>query len=316
MELLTKLNLEPQAHHLIDYQSKVVLLGSCFSEHITEKLTYFKFQNFSNPFGILFQPLAVETLITKAINEDPFIDEELFYLNEQWHSFDVHSKLSDSSKAVLLERLNENLKKSHKALKAASHIVITLGTAWCYRHIETDRFVANCHKVPQKKFLKELLSIEKISQSLEAQIALLRSINPKVNVMFTVSPVRHLKDGFVENTRSKSHLISAIHEIVEPRKHIFYFPSYEIMMDELRDYRFYGPDMLHPTPTAVNYIWKKFQSVWISNESHLIMKDVDFVQKGLLHKPFNPKSDAHQAFLQQIDERQSLVKSRVPHIVF
>ncbi len=316
MDLLTKLELTPQTHHQIDYQSKVMLFGSCFSEHIAEKLEYFKFQNLSNPFGILFQPLAIEKLITRAINEDQFTEDDLFFLNEQWHSFDVHSVLSTSSKADLLETLNTNLKLTHNYITESNHLVITLGTAWSYRHIETDAFVANCHKVPQKRFLKTLLPIDVISESLQAIVALVRSINSNINILFTVSPVRHLKDGFIENTQSKSHLISAIHQVVDARKQLFYFPSYEIMMDELRDYRFYKADMIHPSPVAVNYIWEKFHSVWISEKSHSIMQEVDVIQKGLLHKPFNPKSDAHKTFLKDLKNRQSLIKSRVSHIVF
>jgi len=194
--------------------------------------------------------------------------------------------------------------------------LITLGTAWFYRFIETDKIVANCHKIPQKNFLKEVLYVKSIIESLEAIIELVKSVNPKVLILFTVSPIRHIKDGFIENTQSKSHLISAIHQVIEPRKGTYYFPSYEIMMDELRDYRFYSEDMLHPNPTAVNYIWEKFQSVWISSETEKVMNDVNIVQKGMKHKPFNPESEQHKAFLKSLEDKKSQLSQQFPHISF
>nr|WP_321231579.1 GSCFA domain-containing protein [uncultured Psychroserpens sp.] len=316
MNLQTNIPFQSQQFNQIDYNSKVLLLGSCFSENIGEKFEYFKFQQLQNPFGILFHPLAVERLITNAINEKVYAKTDVFFHNEQWHCYDAHSRLSNASKDQLLLDLNHNINVTHRFLKEASHIVITLGTAWAYRYIETDTHVANCHKIPQKKFLKELLSVVQIAESLEAIMSLIKSINPDVSFIFTVSPVRHIKDGFIENTQSKSHLISAIHQVVEPRNHKYYFPSFEIMMDELRDYRFYNEDMLHPNITAVNYIWERFYEVWISEASQSTMKDVDTIQKGLAHRPFNVKSDAHQAFLQQLKTKETLVKSRFPHIVF
>jgi hypothetical protein len=292
------------------------LLGSCFVEHIGDKLEYFKFQNLQNPFGILFHPLAIETLITNAINEKKYIEDDVFYLNEQWYCFDAHSKLSHVSKADLLKDLNENIKRTHQFIKDSTHIIITLGTAWVYRHVETECVVANCHKVPQKRFVKELLSVDEVSESLQAIVSLIKSVNPKAVIIFTVSPVRHLKDGFVENTQSKARLITAVHEVVEPRELIHYFPSYEIMMDELRDYRFYEADMLHPNEIAVNYIWEKFQKVWIADEASITMDDIDTVQKGLLHRPFNKNSEAHQQFLQNLELKKQEIRLRFPQIEF
>jgi PHP family Zn ribbon phosphoesterase len=316
MKLLTQIPLERQSDNLIDYTSNILLLGSCFVEHIGKKLDYFKFQNLQNPFGILFHPFTIEKLITNAINEKEYTEEDIFFQNEQWHCFDAHSKLSNLLKDELLNHLNEQIKSTNQQIHNSTHIIITLGTAWVYRHIETDNLVANCHKVPQKKFLKELLSIDDISESLQSIIELIRSVNKKVSILFTVSPVRHLKDGFIENTQSKAHLITAIHQVVEPRKHLHYFQSYEIMMDELRDYRFYDQDMIHPNKTAINYIWERFQEVWISKNATEIMDAVDYIQKGLQHKPFNPNSDAHLQFLQKLEEQKAQLSLKVPHIVF
>ena len=316
MKLLTEIPISSQHFNQIEYNSKLLLIGSCFVENIGHKLTYFKFQHLQNPFGILFQPLAIEKLITNAINEKEYTEEDVFFLNEQWHCFDAHSKLSHTSKEELLNNLNKNIGLAHQQINDSSHIIITLGTAWVYRHIETDTVVANCHKVPQRKFLKELLSVDEISESLQSIIELIRSVNKKSSILFTVSPVRHLKDGFIENTQSKAHLIAAIHQIVEPKNNLHYFPSYEIMMDELRDYRFYAEDMIHPNPTAINYIWEKFKEVWISKEASTTMEQVDKIQKGMLHLPFNSNSNAHQEFLRRLEESKQLLTQQFPFINF
>ncbi|PLB17868.1 MAG: GSCFA family protein [Flavobacteriaceae bacterium FS1-H7996/R] len=285
-------------------------------ENIGEKLSYFKFQNSINPFGILFHPKAIETFITKAINKTSYSEKDIFFYNEQWHCFDAHSKLSNPSKETLLHNLNEAIKATNKQIHKSTHIIITLGTAWVYRLLESNQLVANCHKVPQKQFAKELLSVEAITKSLETIVNLIRSVNSKASIIFTVSPVRHIKDGFIENTQSKAHLITGIHSNNQQPTTNNYFPSYEIMMDELRDYRFYVEDMLHPNQTAINYIWEKFQEVWVSSEAIKTMKLVDEVQKGLQHKPFNPDSEAHQKFLLGIKEKQLQLKKEYPHIKF
>ena len=316
MKLQTQIPLQPEKYNPIDYHSKIVLIGSCFVEHIGNKLEYFKFQNLQNPFGILFHPLAIENLTVNAINKKKFTEKDLFFLNEQWHCYEAHSKLSNVSKSKLLLELNDKVKSAHDSIFEASHIIITLGTAWVYRLIETDQIVANCHKVPQKQFVKELLSIETISESLQSIISLIKSVNPKTVVMFTVSPVRHLKDGFVENTQSKAHLIAAIHEVVETRNQIHYFPSYEFMMDELRDYRFYEEDMIHPNKIAVNYIWEKFKMVWITDETSKIMDEVDEIQRGLLHRPFNKNSEAYLKFLGDLEQKKKELQMHFPKIKF
>ncbi|PWK17573.1 GSCFA domain-containing protein [Xanthomarina spongicola] len=316
MKLQTKIALESKQHNQIDYNSRLLLIGSCFVENIGNNLEYFKFQNLQNPFGILFHPIAIESLITNAINQKEFSEDDVFFQNEQWHCFNAHSKLSNTNKDTLLKTLNSQIQLTAKQLNSSSHIVVTLGTAWLYRFIETDTIVANCHKVPQKKFLKELLSVDEISESLESIVALIRSVNSSVSIIFTVSPVRHLKDGFIENTQSKAHLISAIHQVVEHKKNLHYFPSYEIMMDELRDYRFYAEDMIHPNNIAVKYIWEKFKEVWINLEAYKTMEEVDVIQKGLQHKPFNPDSEAHNQFIHRLLERKEKLQSVFPHISF
>ncbi len=286
-----------KVHNQIDYKSKLLLIGSCFTENIGNKFEYFKFQNTINPFGILFHPKAIENLILNSINQKKYTKDDVFFHNERWHCFDAHSDLSHPSKERLLENLNTVIQSTNQQLNNTSHIIITLGSAWVYRQIESDNIVANCHKLPQKKFLKELLSVDEITASLENTITLIKSINSKIQFIFTVSPVRHLKDGFTENSQSKAHLITAIQQVTEPRNHTHYFPSFEIMMDDLRDYRFYNSDMIHPNKTAINYIWKQFKNTWINENSYELMDQVDTIEKGLSHHPFNESSKQHQQFL-------------------
>ncbi len=316
MKLQTIIPLKKETRNLINYQSKILLLGSCFSESIGNKLNYFKFQSSQNPFGILFQPKAIENLICNAINEKEYLKNDLIFKNERWHSYDAHSSLSSSDCNEILNNLNSAVAITHKQLKEVTHIIITLGTSWVYRFIESDIIVANCHKIPQKKFLKELLSVDEITAILEAKVALLKSVNKNINVIFTVSPVRHLKDGFIENTQSKSHLIAAIHNVINSRKKTFYFPSYEIMMDELRDYRFYKEDMIHPNKTAINYIWEKFTSTWFSEDSKSTMKEIDVIKKGISHRPFNQNSKEHQQFLRNLNDKITEITSRFPSVIF
>jgi lysophospholipase L1-like esterase len=316
MKLQTHLPLKKETRNLIDYQSTILMLGSCFSENIGDQLSYFKFQSTQNPFGILFHPKAIENLITNAINEKEYSTEDFIFQNEIWHSFDAHSSLSSSNKNEILANLNATISTTNKKLKEVSHIIITLGTSWVYRFIETDTIVANCHKIPQKKFLKELLTVDEITESLEAIIVLLKSVNKDISILFTVSPVRHLKDGFIENTQSKAHLIAAIHAIKDARNNTHYFPSYEIMMDELRDYRFYAEDMIHPNKTAVNYIWEKFVSTWFSDETSVTMKEIDIIQKGILHRPFQEKTAIHQQFLKNLEDKKEKIQQQFPFIYF
>ena len=315
MQLLTKLSI-PHGEKSIDYDSRILLLGSCFATSMSEKFDYFKFQHIVNPFGILFNVIAIENLIERSLSEKNYQIEELVVHNEQWHCLDTHSQLSKSDSSLLLESLNAALNNTSRFLKTASHIIITLGTAWVYQYQKNDAIVANCHKIPAHNFKKLLLSTKEVTSSLERVIKQIQAFNPSVHFIFTVSPVRHIKDGFTQNTWSKSILIQAVHQICESQDRVSYFPSYEIMMDELRDYRFYKSDMIHPNETAINYIWEKFSDSWIDDSAKYMMMRVDKVQKSMLHKPFNPNSSAYQTFLDQLIKEQNSIKQIYSHINF
>ena len=303
----------------IDYNSKIMSFGSCFAVNMAEKLDYFKFQNSCNPFGILFHPLAIENLIYFAVYGKQFTENDIFFHNELWHCFDVHSDLSNSNKEDLLVSLNEQIKLTNQHVSESTRFIITFGSSWIYRNIENDSIVANCHKVPQKHFKKELLTVKEIEESIANTIKLIHSVNPECNIIFTVSPVRHIKDGFIENQWSKSNLISAIHSVLNTehcKLNTEYFPSYEIMMDELRDYRFYAEDMLHPNQVAIDYIWQRFKETTISESAFAVIEEVERIQKSLSHKPFNPNSKSHFKFESKVREKITILKNQYSFMKF
>ncbi|MRX40954.1 GSCFA domain-containing protein [Flavobacterium sp. LC2016-23] len=303
----------------IDYNSKIISMGSCFAENMADKFDYFKFQNETNPFGIIFNPVSIEKVTERTVRKEFFTEKDVFFHNERWHSFETHSDLSNSDRQELLETLNKAIEITNCQLKQATHIIITYGTSWIYKNIESNAIVANCHKVPQKQFLKELLSVDIIQKSIQNTIALIQAVNPNINFIFTISPVRHIKDGFTENQLSKSHLFTALQFNLKSELYNLnseYFPSYEIMMDELRDYRFYAEDMLHPNPVAIDYIWKRFGENYISENSLPTMQEVEEIQKSLRHRSFNPESEQHQKFLAKLQQRMHLLGEKLPHIRF
>lgn len=315
MKFRTQIPIKKQTNNLIGYSSKIFLLGSCFSENIGGKFEYYKFQNTVNPYGILFHPKAIETFLERVVRQNYYSEEDLIFHNERFHCFDAHSSLSDPNKEELLTNLNETLKLTGQQIAESTHLLITMGTAWVYEYVAKKQIVANCHKIPQKEFEKRILSVQEIETSIKNIDKLVRSLNNDIQLIYTVSPVRHIKDGFIENQQSKSHLLSAIHRILKGCE-ACYFPSYEIMMDELRDYRFYAEDMIHPNQTAIDFIWDKFQQVWFQDSTNVTMKKIAAVQNGMAHKPFNPSSEQHQLFLKKLEVKKENLLADFPFMKF
>lgn len=307
----------PMSSHPIDYNSKMVSLGSCFAENMSLKFDYYKFQNQCNPFGIIFNPVSIDKLVSRVVTNNYFKAEDLFFHNERWHCFELHSELSSSDKVAFLTSINDLIDLTKQHFTEASHVILTYGTAWVYRLNQSQEIVANCHKVPQKEFGKELLSIQTIHDSIANTMHLIQSINREAKFIFTVSPIRHTKDGFVQNQLSKSHLISALHTFINGQfRGLNYFPSYEIMMDELRDYRFYSEDMLHPNQVAIDYIWERFADSTIIEGIYDTMKEVAAIQKSLQHRSFNPQSESHQKFESNLQNKISKITAQYSHIKF
>ena len=304
----------------IDYNSQIISLGSCFAENMAEKFEYFKFPNIVNPFGIVFNVVSIEKIISRIVNQELFTEIDIFFHNELWHCYEIHSDLSHENKDVFLENLNQILKSTNQKISNSTHFIITYGTSWVYRNIETNEIVANCHKMPQKHFSKELVPIETTQKSIETTILLIRSINKNVTFIFTVSPVRHIKDGFIENNVSKAILLQSVYRLLESetanRQSATYFPSYEIVLDELRDYRFYKQDMLHPNSIAIDYVWERFAETSISRTSISIMNEVETIRKMISHKSFNLHSFKNQEFKIKIQEKINQFRLKNPQIIF
>jgi hypothetical protein len=315
MNFTTKIPIQKSKNPL-DYDSKIVLLGSCFAENMGDKLEYFKFENTVNPFGIIFNPISIERLTERIVNEIEFTEKDVFFHNERWHCYAVHSDLSHENKDQFLKTLNQILKATKQLITQSTHVLITYGTSWIYMLKSTKEVVANCHKVPQAAFEKEILAIEILEKSIQKTIDLIQKVNPNCSFIFTISPVRHFKDGFVENQRSKAHLISALHSSSLQLPTSSYFPSYEIMMDELRDYRFYADDMLHPSQVAIDYIWIRFFENYINEKEFATMQKICDIQKALSHRPFNSNSESHLQFLSKLQDKITEIQKQFPRIQF
>jgi gscfa family protein len=305
----------PKATENITYYSKIVSLGSCFAVNMAQKFAYYKFPVTLNPFGILFHPLAIEGILQRAWQQIPYTSNDFFKHNELWHSFSFHSDLSRLNLENAISLANTQQVQLRQALKDATFCFITLGTAWVYIYNSTDTIVANCHKLPSQHFSKRLLSVYEITESLTNILTLLHTIQPEIHCVFTISPVRHLKDGFLENQVSKAQLFSALYPLLSDGK-VSYFPACELLLDELRDYRFYANDMVHPSEGAINYIWERWVETYVDEATQADMKQVDSIQKGLLHRPFNPESETHRKFLEQLKQKMEVFTQKYPHIVF
>ncbi len=292
----------------ISHKHKVLLIGSCFTQNIGKKLQQHKFDTLTNPFGIVFNPSSLYTqlrLLYSATSKD--LEKFYFQHNNLWHSWQHHSNFSSKTIEELHNKITKRLSEAQNFLKQTDIIIITLGTAYAYEHLENRFIVSNCHKVPNKNFKKNLLDNQKLVADLSNVLTNLKNINPNLKVIFTISPVRHWKDGVVENQRSKANLILTVHELCEQYNYCEYFPSYELVLDDLRDYRFYKADMLHPNQQAVDYIWEKFKNAYFEATTLDLVSRIDKINKSRLHKPRFPKSEQHLAFLAKLEAEEKLV---------
>jgi hypothetical protein len=296
--------------------SRICGLGSCFAQTIGHRLNYYKWPTTINPFGVVFHPLAIESLLDRAVNERFFAKEDLYQSGDLFHALAVNASFAHHSSAALIRALNDQLLILRAGLVSATHILLTFGTAYCFRLKTTGQAVGNCHKLPQALFEKELLSVEQINNSMARTLSLIRAINPKAQVILTVSPVRHLKDGMVENNRSKSQLLTAVHQVVGQWPQALYFPAYELMMDVLRDYRFYKADMIHPSEEAQDFIWEHFCNTVVDPQMQPLLQEIATIQQGLAHRPIHPERAAHQDFKVKLEERIAKLQERHPHIKF
>ena len=291
-----------QLSQKINHRHKLLLMGSCFTENIGDKLVAHKFSVLQNPNGILFNPVSVKQAVENYIANKVIDENDLFYLNESWHSWQHHSRFSGITKEDAVNKINISTRTAHHYLKQTDFIIITLGSAWVYEltdkadNKKINTVAANNHKAPADWFNRRLLTNEEVIHEIESIVSQLQNFNPHIKIIFTISPVRHLREGFVENNRSKAALINGVHLATETFSNVFYFPAYELVIDDLRDYRFYAEDMVHPNYAATNYVWQKFMATCIDEPAQQLMQEINEINAAINHKPFNPSSAAHKDF--------------------
>ncbi len=311
MSFFTEIQI-PEFSWKLDYSKSMMLMGSCFSENIGQKLLDLKFRIDMNPFGILYNPESIANSLKILLEKRIFTENDLFNDQGVWSSFYHHSRFSDVNRDIVLENMNSHIISSHEFLKTTDFLIVTFGTAWIYELKRTGQIVSNCHKVPASEFKRFRLGVLEITETWRDLTEKLWQFNPNLKLIFTVSPIRHWKDGAVENQLSKATLLLAIDQLIRGfgDRRCRYFPSYELMMDELRDYRFYAEDMLHLSPVATDYIFDRFSKAMVSDESLEISAQVLKISKAVQHRPFNPKSAEYEKFLRSNLNEISKLKSR------
>jgi hypothetical protein len=275
----------PGSGEKMGYNSRCLFMGSCFTEEIGGRMLSHKFPVMINPFGTLFNPASICDNLEMLLEGKVFSKDDLFMHNGMWFSFSHYTGFDRPDQQECLSIVNKSLQAASSWIRQCNYILITLGTAWTFIYNATGKLVANCHKLPSADFTRKLLDPEEICERYDHLLTALKKINPGARIIFTVSPVRHLKDGAVNNQLSKSILLLSIHRLMKKHPTVSYFPAYEIFMDELRDYRFYAADMLHPSETGSSYVWERFCDSWIDEASKNIMAGVTAILKALAHRP-------------------------------
>ncbi len=298
----------------ISHQDTIISLGSCFAQNIHDKLTYHRFDIISNPHGILFNPISIASAIEECIVNKEYDNNELGFHNELYYSFNHHSMFSGVEQSEVLSKINSRINLANAYFSKANILIVTIGTAWVYRLEKSNKVVANCHKTPITNFRKELLSVNEIVSALTQSLSKLQKFNPDIKIITTISPVRHWKDGVVENQQSKSTLHLALREIKQQMDNLVYFPSYEIMLDELRDYRFYADDMLHPSSQAIDYIWSKFSDSFFTDETRKINKRIFQIEKEKEHRLLHPKTQDSINFKEQLKRKENQLNLDFPFL--
>lgn len=306
----------PHSSFEISHTLKGMAIGSCFTTNIGNRLQAAKFPILVNPLGTVYNPVSVAQTIDLLLGEIPFGEQDIFFANDVWQSYFLHTSFSRVEKQEVIRSFNKVRNNFLKNFQSLDYLFLTLGTAWVYELNGTKQIVNNCHKTPSSQFTRKKLSVEECVSVLEKSILRLQKINPNLQVIFTVSPIRHWKDGAHENQVSKSTLFLAIDSLQKSMQNIGYFPAYELLMDDLRDYRFYEEDMLHPSVTAVEYIWEKFSETYFSIETINLNANIEAIQKATKHRPFNANSESYNLFIQNTIAKCKTLSKKYPYLDF
>ncbi len=302
-----------KSEHTISHTTSTMLLGSCFAQHIATKLLQHKLPTYA-PFGVLYNPSSIACSLNSILEKKVFSQQEVFFQHEMWKSYAFHSTYNDASAENLVERMNTEISTGYAFLQNCNTLIITLGTAYVYTLKETGEVVANCHKSDAALFTRKRLDMAEIVSEYTELINRLLLFNPNLSILCTVSPIRHWKDGAHENQLSKSILLLAIDSLQKQYTQVHYFPSYELVLDDLRDYRFYERDMLHPNSTAIDYVWKAFGESYFSQETKEINREVADLVKSESHRPINPDSTRYLQFIEQHAKKRSLLRAKYPYL--
>jgi hypothetical protein len=300
----------------IRYPQKILLTGSCFTEHIGSHLEEMKFDVLQNPNGILFDPLSVAQSLISYLEPSIYRQEDLFFHNELWQSWKHHGYFSDTNEKIALDKINKSQRDAHIFLQKADWLIITLGSAFVYVLNEQNQNVANCHRAPANWFTKKLLPIEEMLAALDETLHRVLDFNPKLQIVFTISPVRHIRDGVIENNRSKARLLEVAHQLVNKFNRTIYFPAYELVIDVLRDYRFYDKDLVHPNYMATNFVLEKFMEFYVQPESRILAEEIRKLQISRRHRPLHPDTFAHHRFLEEQFAKTKELAGKYPYIDF
>lgn len=299
----------------IGYEDRIMALGSCFAENIGGRMKDLYFEMDINPFGVLYNPVSISNSINMLIENRSFTEADLFQNRGLWQSFSHSSLFSATTAEKCLENINERFTDAVYFLQKTNCLIITFGTAWIYEEKKGGRVVSNCHKLPAANFRRRRLSVEEIVTDYSELVKRLSTLFPQLRIIFSVSPIRHWKDGAHENNLSKSTLLLAIEELQYEFENVEYFPAYEIQMDELRDYRFYAPDMLHPSDVAVDYIWQRFSETYFDETTTRMKKEFEQLLSDLSHRPLFPDSDEYEKFLKSTELRKLELINKYPFLV-
>ncbi len=306
----------PAYQPAMSYQAPVMLTGSCFTEHISQRLEHIKMPVMANPNGILFNPLSIAQTLQSYIDERGYGHNDLFLQDEIWNCWDFHSRFSHTDPEFALQQMNDSIARAARFIRKAGWLIITLGSAYQYYLVRAGMPVANCHRAPAQWFEKRLLTVEQITESLGDVISNLHKLRPELKIIFTVSPVRHLRDGVVQNNRSKARLIEAVHQLVERMPGCSYFPAYELVIDVLRDYRFYDVDMAHPNYPATQFVWEQFVSVYFDADTRELMEQLQDIFTARNHQARFPQTEAHKKFLKSYRDKISRLENTYPYLNF
>ena len=308
----------------ITYRDRLLLVGSCFTEHIGDSLAEWKFRTLQNSHGILFGPDAICDALDDIIRVRSYTESDLFYGQECWHSWHHHSRFSATDPAVSLSKINRSIGEAHDFLKQADWLILALGSAFTYRLTEAAELggmqvgesVANCHRAPSNWFTKEMMPTDQILTRLQDTIQDLTRLNPKLKLILTISPVRHIRDGAIENNRSKARLIQVVQSLTEELEHVHYFPAYEYVVDVLRDYRYYDIDLVHPNYAATQFVMDRFAEYAFDAQTRSLMEEIKPVRAARKHRPQHPDTQAHRQFLAAQYQKALHLQERLPELDF